>query len=161
MKDGNSDIAPARACRPGYRAFFMRLLLPAVLALCFGFGLLAALHLPGNHFIRASLAIPMLWLIPLGLLLVLDRKKDGRSRTDCVINLPIIALFAGLVVFLYSSASLHRNFFFLKWACAEGSSAAACFFSGASILVFVAAANGKCSLTKSSCNTNISRWKKR
>ncbi len=117
----------------------MRLLLPSVLALCLGCGLLGALHLPGNHFIRASLAMPMLWLVPLGLLLVLDRKKVGRSRSDCAGNLPFIALFAGLIVFLYSSATLHRNFFFLKWSCVEGGGAAACFLSGASILVFVSA----------------------
>jgi hypothetical protein len=114
--------------------------LPALLALGLGLGLMSALHLSGNRLIQAAWAVPLLWLVPLGL--VLAQRPRGRScghRAECAANLPLLALTAALVVFLFSSGALHRNFFFLKWTSQAGGTNSDWFFSGSSLLVFLIA----------------------
>lgn len=91
--------------------------LPAACAAALAAGLLLLLHVQGK-ILRPEWLGYLFWLLPPALLLRRARqlwKPGAVIRENIHVVLPLVWLSAGALLYVFSSAALHRWFYFLKW----------------------------------------------
>jgi len=91
------------------------------LSLLTGAGIILALHLHGR-LIRAEWMLHLIWAVP-ALLATAWLVKSGRECTMDSRDFPLVTLLLCMVLFLFSSAVLHRHFFLISWVPPDGGAA--------------------------------------
>ena len=81
-------------------------------ALLLGVSLLLVLHTHGPLLRKLLLSVLAWWIAPAILLGMVWRREENPARTDLRPVLPLLVLFAMTVLYLVSSATIHRWFYF-------------------------------------------------
>lgn len=115
VPNAQSSAPPARRLRwrrPGHRA-------TTILALVLGLVMVLALHTHGKV-IRNNWYPFAVWLLAPGVMAWLWARTDNPGITRLRRWYPLIALSAIFLLFVFSSATFHKWFFYMRWAPAGG-----------------------------------------